>query len=443
MNHINLIYSIFFISFLFLNSLFSQEQLELKGALSIENSNSETPIAGTIRWNATSNDFEGYDGSIWRSLTANSGVNGSTGTISDYGVGLTIENQKLFIAGANGLDGFGSSVSSDSIWSVIGAPYTNVNGQIAQGVAYVYKFEDNKWVIKDTLTGSDSQNYESFGNSVAISGDRIVVGAKDSGISGKVYFYTRNGDQWIESQKIFAPNSDDGQFGYKVDIDGNYAIISAYLANVGPNIDQGRVYIYHYNGSFWEFQDDITAGDGVADDQFGSSVAIKGDLAVVSAEVKMVDGFTDRGAVYLFGRNGIIWEELAFKPEPQVSNDYQNFGKSIDFDGTSLLVCDAGYGDITGYFFSWNDGWFLSDVVIAPSNPDGGSGAFYQDRLMLFLSGFCWTNSGWKNNKLFSNGDGIFGNQESFCTSVEMTGNSIFVSNSYDGKVYVYLFKNK
>ena len=111
-------------------------------------------------------------------------------------------------------------------------------------------------------------------------------------------------------------------FGFSVDIDGDYAIVGAPYWEGASGTDRGAAFIFKKDGGSWvemaileawvPASGDWTLGDS---DHFGFSVAISGDLAVVGAPFQdlTADGYTfrDRGAMYVYRRNGNSWEQEA------------------------------------------------------------------------------------------------------------------------------------
>ena len=201
-----------------------------------------------IRFNSETQDFEGYDGNRWVSLTK---------TTSTWG------NQPVSI----------------------------------QGVENV------------KLVAFDGAGGDRFGWSAAISGDYAIVGAPSSGLLavGAAYVFVRNGSFWTQQAKLTA---DDGQnfdqFGWSVDIDGDYAIVSSYRDNIGSNSNQGSAYIFVRSDTSWTQQAKITAADGAANDEFGFSVSLSGDYAIVGAHLDDNGATTDEGSAYMFQTVGHI-----------------------------------------------------------------------------------------------------------------------------------------
>ena len=200
--------------------------------------------------------------------------------------GVWSEQQKLTASDAVSGDVFGISVSIDGDTAVIGAWGDDDNGSNS-GSAYVYVRSNGVWTEQQKLTASDGATGDRFGYSVSIDGDTAVIGARyddDNGSnSGSAYVYVRTNGVWSELQKLTASDgAGDDQFGYSVSIDGDTAVIGArYDDDNGSN--SGSAYVYVRSNGVWSELQKLTASDGAAEDQFGYSVSIDGDTAVIGA----------------------------------------------------------------------------------------------------------------------------------------------------------------
>ena len=119
-------------------------------------------------------------------------------------------------------------------------------------------------------------------------------------------------------------------FGRNVAIDGDYAIVGAYLDDDGSS-NSGSAYIFKRNGTEWSQEDKIVASDAAANDNFGISVAISGDYAIVGVPYDD-DGGSASGSAYIFKRNGTEWsQEDKIVASDDAQNDY--FGISVAISG--------------------------------------------------------------------------------------------------------------
>jgi hypothetical protein len=148
------------------------------------------------------------------------------------------------------------------------------------------------------VTAIDGKGGSQFGNSVAISGDNAVIGAPGYS-TGSAYIFHNNGSIWLELDKLSASDKVSGdQFGAAVDISGDLVIVGApYHDDSGSN--SGSAYIFRYSGGTWLQEAELLASDGVLNDNFGNAVSIDGDTAMVGAYLDD-DGATNSGSVYVF-----------------------------------------------------------------------------------------------------------------------------------------------
>ena len=153
------------------------------------------------------------------------------------------------------------------------------------------------------LLASDAQANDYFGGSVAVSGDTAVIGARyeDTGGSnaGAAYVFTRSGGSWTQQAKLLASDAQSSDyFGVSVAVSGDTAVIGAYGEATGGSY-AGAVYVFTRSGGAWTQQAKLLASDAQSSDQFGVSVAVSGDTAVIGARYEDTGG-SDAGAVYVF-----------------------------------------------------------------------------------------------------------------------------------------------
>jgi len=368
-----------------------QAELDVNGVIKVgEGSSSATPVAGMIRWNSALEDFEGYNGSQWLSLSKSNGgwgdnptfetqgASSSDGAADDYfgyssdidgdyaivgaynkevgsnshqgeayviirNSGLWNEQSQLTASDGDASDYFGYSVAISGDFAVVGAYSKEVGSNVAQGKAYIFHRAGTSWIEEAILTASDGAAVDQFGWSVGIDGDYIIVGAlfKDVGSNssqGKAYIYYRSGTSWSEQAGLTASDGAASDlFGYSVDINGDYAIVGAPDKDVGSNSSQGKAYIFYRSGTTWSEQDDLTASDGDTDNNFGNSVSLSGDYAVVGAKLKTVGSVSEQGGAYIFYRSGTAWDEQA-QLTASDGNPHDYFGTTVCIDGNYVIV---------------------------------------------------------------------------------------------------------
>ncbi len=240
-------------------------------------------------------------------------------------------------------DQFGQAVAVNGDTMIVGAPLDDLGSNAEQGSAHVYRWSGSGWVLEATLAASDGAANDRFGSSVALSGDTAIIGAflddvGANGDQGSAYVFVRSGTTWTQQAKLTANNGASGDlFGFSVGLSGNTAIVGAYFDNVGISPDQGSAYIFTRAGAAWTQQAQLTASDGAANDNFGISVAISGDTALVGSYLDDVGVVSDQGSAYVFTRSGSTWTQQAqLSASDGAAND--RFGVAVGVSGDTVVV---------------------------------------------------------------------------------------------------------
>lgn len=274
---------------------------EVNGKIRVGDDSLASSPAGTIRFNQQTGDFEGFDGNDWVSFTPNPndqywptlGNRGATGSYYDFSPPDAIQG-----------DNFGFSVDIYGNYAVVGSPGWNDG----EGRAFVFKREPafGFWSVMDTLYGFENYAPQSFGYSVAIHGDKIVVGAPYLGNEsqaefGNIFVFKRNGNQWHQGM-ISGPYNYCKQLGIDVDIFENRIVAGCpelCTTCTNPSFHWGAMYYeVNNNGNFIGLSPlkKNTAATSVS--RFGHAVAISGDWIAVSNPISNTAPRED--SVYLY-----------------------------------------------------------------------------------------------------------------------------------------------
>ncbi|MGA3194212.1 MAG: hypothetical protein ABSD39_04345 [Terriglobales bacterium] len=241
-----------------------------------------------------------------------------------------VQQQEIADPGATAGDLFGSSVSVNGTTAVVGAPAGN--GSL--GAAYVFTLSGGTWTLQQELTAGDGASGDEFGASVAVNGSTIIVGAPGkSANTGAAYVFISVLGTWSQQAELTA--SDGGEeafFGFSVAVNGTTAVVGAY----GWNAADGAVYIFVQTGTTWTPQQEISASDRAAGDEFGYSISINGNILIVGAPQHTVTK-TNQGVAYVFTRSGTSWSQQGgdlVATSPAASD---NFGSSVALDVVSSV----------------------------------------------------------------------------------------------------------
>ena len=194
-----------------------------------------------------------------------------------------VEQVKLVASDGEAYDFFGHALSVSGEYAFVGAFADDDNGD-ESGSVYIYKQEDATWMEQAKLVASDGDQHDRFGHSVAISGDYALVGAlwdEDSTgkITGSTYVFKRDDTMWVEQAKLVA--SDNGEsFGESVALSGDYALIGDDEDN-NFGEDAGAAYVFKREGTTWVELTKLVASDGADNDMLGFSVSISGEHALI------------------------------------------------------------------------------------------------------------------------------------------------------------------
>lgn len=311
-------------------------------------------------------------------------------------------------------DFFGSKLAINGNTAIVGVVSDAIGTNAFQGSAYIFERNfggTNNWGEVKKLTASDAAAQDWFGWSVGISGDTAIVGAllKDVGPSnarGSAYVFERNSggaNNWGEVKKLTASDGATGDtFGSSVAIGGNTAVVGAFLDDIGAIANQGSVYVFERNNggaNNWGELRKVTASDGSALDQFGTSVAISGNLMVVGAFVDDVGTNNNQGSAYIYERNTGGAENWG-----QVKKLIAADGSAADYFGASVAI-DA-------------------DTVIVSTNNDQIGANPYQGSAYIFKQNAGGTNNWGQVRKIVAS-DGAA--SDYFGTSVAISGDTAII----------------
>ncbi len=249
------------------------------------------------------------------------------------------QQAKLVAADAGPGDGFGYSVGIDGNTIVVGASLEDAGGGDA-GAAYVFTRTGTTWTQQAKLMASAPAAFDYFGTAVAIDADSVVVGRPGSGgpaapQRGSAHVFTRTGVVWSEQAELAAADGATGDlFGNSVAIDGDSVAIGAPLDD-DTATDSGSGYVFVRSAGAWSQQAKLVAADPEVGDRFGFSIGIDQSRTVVGADREGIAG-SQSGAAYVFDRVGGLWSQTT-KLLASDSAVGDQFGYSVDISGRMVV----------------------------------------------------------------------------------------------------------
>jgi len=402
----------------------------------------------------------------------------------EFSMALAAESQSVVWRDANGKHvlRYGGLHAYDARGKVLKSGLQLMQGGIAIEVAdhgAQYPIVIDPFIETDNFTASDGVEHYRFGDTVALDGNRALVGAvgdfeQPDGIIGSAYIFERNGNGvWVEIQKLNADDlTDDGSFGWDVALDGDTAMVGTFGANpavVKPG--QGAVYVFERNAQgVWEQVQKLTASPAEKHATFGDNIDLEGNRALIGATNAFTDENTEdepdqdddadnidndmQGAAYIFERNAQgVWEQK----QKLIASD----GDSGDFFGRGVLDGDRAFigsstknnADGIVYVFERNGGgvWVeVQKLTVADGRRFGFSMALEGNRALI---GAIWYDNErgavyifernaqgvWVEGPKLTASDGV--ENDSFGWSVDLAGDQAFVGTSHFGPGKAYIFE--
>ena len=295
------------------------------------------------------------------------------------GSGVWTQQAKLTASDGKADDRFGWAVAVAGDTAVIGKESWDFFDP-PPGAAYVFTRDSTGvWSEQQILTASDGEPGDYFGEAVAVNGDTILIGADgddDMGTSsGSAYVFVRDGSgNWSLQQKLLVDHESSGDyFGTSVAIDGDTAVISADGFDYTGSIeDSGMAYVYTRDSGVWSVQGELIPSDNEFFNQCGKSVALSGDTLVMGCPNDDQVAY-NTGAAYIFKRdsNG-VWSEQ----QKLIASDagyYESFGFAVEMDGDNLVV---------GAYLDDDNGNDSGSAYLYTRDADG----IWQEKLKLLAS---------------------------------------------------------
>lgn len=263
--------------------------------------------------------------------------------------------QKLFVASSDNAQ-FGRSVAISGNEIIVGGPgYSNSSGYIV-----TFRYDGTDLTGNGVTLPPFPQNGAQFGFSVAIEGNRLIVGEPRADITyfivgtlvdcGYAHVFSRpNPTATWSLVTSFSNSTENLQLGFSVAVDGDTAVIGgggAYGWTGSPPESPARIgnaYTATYSAGAWGSLVPLSSTGLTSGAYFGNSVAIDGDLIAVGAFANE----TATGKVRIFRRNGASWTFLTDISAPGLESD-NAFGVSTALSGDSLVVGAYGADTLGG-----------------------------------------------------------------------------------------------
>jgi hypothetical protein len=242
-------------------------------------------------------------------------------------------------------DLFGQAVAVSGGTIVAGA----VGYDRDMGRAFVFTRTVGGWSRTGDLVGSGTSAFSYFGQSVGVSGPTVVVGANGYGAgTGRAYVFSHAALGWHQVAELVAPGTATGDLlGQSVAISGTTIVVGA----VGHANGSGLAYVFTKRATGWARVAELVGSDTKALDQFGFSVAISGTTVVVGA----IGHANGSGRAYVFTKGPTGWHQVAEWRTMDNGAD-ESFGESVAISGPVVVVGAPGQAKGAGLAYVFTEG---------------------------------------------------------------------------------------
>ncbi len=256
---------------------------------------------------------------------------------------------------------YGERVAAAGRFFAVGAPGDDAD---IQNGGSVYIYEQQPWggLLRVARVTADSpKKGDEFGVCLAMSGDRLVVGApyRDGSAganTGGAWVFERDGGSWSRLAALTATGAKAEDFlgggGDSVAIDGERIAVAATGYDRGSNVAKqtdGAVYIFEKQGSGWSQKARIVpadesgkdlAADGDASRQRCGAVALSGDHLLIGCPTDAQVAPTKKrvGSAYFYKRISGSWKMQAKVNSAGVRETDTLFAATVDLSGDRALI---------------------------------------------------------------------------------------------------------
>lgn len=431
--------------------------LDVNGSLRIA-SDFNPPVAGMLRFNPDTQDFEGYDGSKWRSFSKPSAIWGQQlAPTAGPSAELTLPNLGF---GAQ----YGREIDIDDTWLAIAAPFEQ-NGQNPQeGSVYMLQMENGNYTIRQKLVANAPTASDQYGQGgLDVAGSTLIIGSPNADYQssvGKAEIWEEKNGVWSRKAELGNGHPNNNyHFALDVATDGEFAAVRN--ADIIQGIDQ--VFIYKKIGLNWTVVDTLISPTTSA--TFGDHLEWNNSQLYVGDSNNFYAG-NKGGRITIYdmdGNNKAILADSILNPAIS-ANFGDKFGVEFDIQGNNLIVGSPGYlannvfRSGAAYIYnrvnsSWGLEHYILENTVTEFSDFGTRVSIYEDHAVISVNGYLEKPGktyvykyGESLNLEATLMDGDYSNNDIFGQDLEIHGNTIFVGapnsavqfESATGKVHIF-----
>jgi len=227
---------------------------------------------------------------------------------------------------------FGLAVAIDQDTAVVGAPYHDYGGFASAGAALIVeKGLDGFWSSRQELLPTNPGASQNYGYAVAVDGSCVAVGANGEDSVGAVHIFMKDSTGWTETQILKSPGGVTTRgFGDRLAMQGDWLAISDMIMDVGTQTAAGAVFLYKKINNVWVYEATMT-GQPTSHALYGVSLALDGNRLLVGALAMF-----GHGIVYAYDlKIAYTYQQMIQENPPEAGSD---FGRSVGLDGDLAVI---------------------------------------------------------------------------------------------------------
>lgn len=230
-------------------------------------------------------------------------------------------------------------------------------GSEVTGVALVYERRGNAWIQTAELVPDDPEVIVQFAEQVVISGDTVVFGGHPQDFStGRAYVFRRSGSTWTQESRL-VPSDGEPSFGSSLTMDGDTVLVGARKAPIAGLLAAGAVYVFRRTGTSWNEEAKIVASDPAIGEHFGGSISASNGTLLVGSD--------DDDGVYLFTRTNDAWSEQGNLVVADAGAEVLS-GRRVAIAGDTLVCGAPFFGPGSAYIFTRSGGAWTDSMKLLP-----------------------------------------------------------------------------
>jgi hypothetical protein len=280
-----------------------------------------------------------------------------------------------------GGDRFGTDLAVSDQWLMVGSPADDLIGRDSGSVA-AFEKTSKGWQQRDILAPASGKSGEFFGSALALSENVCAIGAPWDSTAGKrsgaVYMFEWDGEFWNQIHKFHAPDAGlDQRFGHALDFDGTTLVVGARSASTGGKAT-GAAYIFEESATGgWSFTQKLKVPEVSEGAEFGFSVSVDGPALAIGAWADHFGG-KPSGSVHIYRSISGDWTHEA-RLEATDNAPGACFGLDVDLVGEHCAVgspWENTGAEHSGAAYIWKrgeQGWFIEQHLRPPFPQAEGS----------------------------------------------------------------------